>query len=66
METIEKITRHMGTAWVEKIKEQATHSYTRLTRDSDRDLSKREYINSCIRHAYVCVQQATNSREGAD
>ena len=63
MKSIEEITEEMGDFTVARWKEQAKRNYARV---ENRDLSRGEYINSFIRHAYDSVKQATNRREGAD
>lgn len=55
MITIERIAEDMGDIWVEREKERARRNYDRM---GNRDVSKREYVNASIRHAYACIQQA--------
>ncbi len=55
MITLQQITEEMGDVWVSQVQERAKHIYHRM---ENRDLSKKEYVNSCVRHAYDCIQQA--------
>lgn len=57
---IEEIVNAMGDVWVSRVQEKAKHIYDRM---QNRDLSKREFINSYVRHTYSLVQE---QRQGAD
>ena len=62
MITLKQITEEMGEVWVSQVQEQAKHIYHRM---ENRDLSKREYVNSSVRRAYDSVQQAKVKPKGS-
>ena len=63
MKAIDEIIDEVGELTVGRWREQAKRNYTKM---DNRDLSRGEYVNCFIRHAYACVQQAKSCSEGAD
>lgn len=61
MITLQQMTEEMGIVWVSRERERAKHNYNRM---NNIDISKREYVNSSIRYAYSCVQQAKVKPKG--
>ncbi len=56
MITIEQIINEMGNVWFERTKEEARTKYN--SHWNARDLSKIEYMNMYVRHAYGNVKRA--------
>lgn len=65
MKSIEEIAEEMGHFWIGREREKAKRIYGRI---KDKDLTRTEYVNLSIRHAYASFKQHETEvdRAGAD